>query len=133
MSKIMVVDDSLTIRKSLIDILTKAGHKVIAEAFNGLDAYAKYEKFLPELVTMDITMPVMDGIDSLKHILNKHPDAKIIMVSAVHQQEKVFEALKLGAKHYIVKPLSQQKIFVVIEEVLRMNKVSKLEKVTESK
>jgi CheY-like chemotaxis protein len=105
-------------RRNLRLLLTEAGHTVVAEASNGMEAYKEYVKNQPDLVTMDITMPVMSGLDALKKIIATYPDAKIVMISALDQKSMVFEALQYGAKHYILKPITMEKILETISHVL---------------
>jgi len=118
MANILVVDDSIMIRKLIKTILENENHKVIAEASNGEEAYNMYTKFNPDLVTMDVSMPNVNGIIAVKKIINNYPEANIIMVSAISQRDMVFEALESGAKHYIIKPITREKIISVINEVL---------------
>ncbi len=119
MAKIMIVDDSSLIRKTLKDILEKAGHLVIAEAIDGNQAILEYEIKRPDLVTMDINMPGLNGIETVKRIIEKDPYAKIVIISSVNQKNMVFDALQNGAKHYIVKPINYDKVIDVIEIVLK--------------
>lgn len=123
MANIMIVDDSIIMRKNLKTILNSAGHTVIGEATNGLQAYNDYKNLMPDLVTMDITMPVMDGVQCTKKIINEYPDAKIIMISALDQKNMVFQALENGAKHYIIKPIVPDNLLRVINEVLMFNRL----------
>jgi len=118
MANILVVDDSIMIRKLIKTILENENHKVIAEASDGEEAYNMYTKFNPDLVTMDVSMPNVNGILAVKRIINNYPEANIIMVSAISQRDMVFEALESGAKHYIIKPITREKIISVINEVL---------------
>lgn len=118
MAKILIVDDSMIMRRNLKAILTQAGHSVIAEASNGKEAFIEYEKYMPDLVTMDITMPIMNGIEAVKKIISKSPEARIVMISALDQRSMVFEALENGAKHYIVKPIIPNNVLSVIGTVL---------------
>ncbi|MFZ5969605.1 MAG: hybrid sensor histidine kinase/response regulator [Bacillota bacterium] len=118
MARILVVDDSIIMRKNLKTLLTQAGHTVVGEASNGLQGHLEYGKLKPDLVTMDITMPVMDGIQAVDKIIRDFPEAKIIMISALDQKHMVFKALKSGAKHYIIKPITFDKVMRVIDEVL---------------
>ena len=118
MANILVVDDSTMARRNLAVILKQAGHNIVAEAANGMQAYSAYEKHHPDLVTMDITMPVMNGIDSTKKILQTYPKALIIIVSALNQRASIFEAIQSGAKHYILKPFTYEKVVDVINQVL---------------
>ncbi|MBN1971857.1 MAG: response regulator [Candidatus Delongbacteria bacterium] len=119
MAKILVVDDSLVMKRKLKMVLAKAGHRVVAFASNGIFALKEYEKHQPDIVTMDITMPSMNGIDAVKRILSSYPKARIIMVSALNQQNLIFSAIEAGAKHYIVKPIREEKILEVIDQVLK--------------
>jgi two-component system chemotaxis response regulator CheY len=108
----------MIMRRSLKTILTQAGHSVIADASNGKEAFIEYEKHLPDLVTMDITMPIMNGIEAVKKIICKFQDAKIVMISALDQRNMVFEALENGAKHYIIKPITPDNVLAVLDNVL---------------
>jgi len=118
MKKIMIVDDSLLIRLNLKKIFQTNGYEVVAEAANGEEACEKFEKYKPDLTTMDITMPVMDGIGALKHICTNNINAKIIMISALGQEQKVVEALNNGASHFILKPFAEADILKNVEAVL---------------
>ncbi len=119
MARILVVDDSSIMRRNLSAILKKAGHTIIAEAANGELGYKEYEKHKPDLVTMDITMPVMDGIAAVKKIIQIDPEASIIMISALDQKFMVLSAIQCGAKHYIIKPFTPEKVIHVVDEVLK--------------
>ena len=121
MAKILIVDDSTVMRKNLYSIFTKSGHEVVGEAVDGKQALLLYSELKPDLVTMDITMPKMNGVDAVTHIINKNKDAKIIMISALNQKQMVFEALKSGAKHYIIKPIESSKLLGIVNEVLKDN------------
>ncbi len=121
MANILIVDDSSMARRNLTLILKQAGHTIVSEASNGVQAYAEYEKHKPDLVTMDIFMPIMNGIDSTQKIIKSFPDAKIIMISALNQRSSIFEAIQSGAKHYILKPFSYEKVVEIINEVLKSN------------
>ena len=118
MAKVLVVDDSIMIRKLIKTILENENHEVIAEASNGEEAYNLFCQYKPDLVTMDVSMPHTNGIVAVKKIINNYPDANIIMVSAISQRDMVFEALESGAKHYIIKPITREKIISVKNEVL---------------
>lgn len=121
MARILVVDDSPVMRRSISIILKNDGHEIVAEASNGMQALNEYEAHLPDLVTMDITMPLMDGIEAVKRIIKKFPEAKIVMISALGHKDRVFEAVKNGAKHYIIKPFTKEKVNEVINVVLNTN------------
>jgi two-component system chemotaxis response regulator CheY len=118
MANIMIVDDSEHIVKRLRAILEELGHQVIAEANNGREAVDRYDPGKVDLVTMDIQMPVMDGIEAVRQIRGKHPHAVIVMVSSVEDRSKVFEAIKLGAKNYILKPFVDEKVAKVLQDAL---------------
>lgn len=118
--KIMVVDDSMFVTKQLTQILQSEDYDVVAVAENGEVALEKYKSMYPDidLVTMDITMPKMDGIECLKKIIEFDKDAKIIMISAIGKQDLVKESLLIGAKNYIVKPLNRNKVLERIKNAL---------------
>lgn len=118
MASIMIVDDSIIIRKALKKILVKLGHEVIAEVSNGREAVGQFAISQPDIVTMDISMPIMDGINAVKEIMEDYSEAKIIMISAIDQKHLVFEALQSGAKHYIVKPFDETIVQDTISLVL---------------
>ena len=117
MKRVLVVDDSRTSRRILKDILDKAGYEVTGEAINGKEAVELYDRRLPDVVTMDITMPEMDGIEALKQIRKAHPDAVIIMVTAAGQKEKMMEAVKLGAAEFVAKPFVEETVLEALEHV----------------
>jgi len=116
--KVLIVDDSMFVKKQISQILTSEGFEVVGTAGDGLEGLEKYKELYPnvDFVTMDITMPKMDGITSLEKIIEFDKDAKVIMVSALGKQDLVKKALMLGAKNYIVKPLDRVK---VLERVLQ--------------
>jgi len=118
MATVLIVDDSILMRRNLKMMLTEAGHEVVGEASNGIEAYKEYVKTMPDIVTMDITMPVMSGIDAVKKIIASYPDANIVMISALDQRSMVFDAIQNGAKHYILKPITAEKVLHTINEVL---------------
>lgn len=107
---ILVVDDAAFMRMKLKDILEKNGYNVVGEAENGLEAVSLYQDLSPDLVTMDITMPEMDGIDALKKIREIDSSAKVIMCSAMGQQGMVMDAIKAGAIDFIVKPFDTTRV-----------------------
>lgn len=116
--RILIVDDAAFMRMMIKDILTKNNFEVVGEAADGLQAIEKYEELKPDLVTMDITMPEMDGIEALKKIKEKHPSATIIMCSAMGQQAMVIDAISAGAKDFIVKPFQADRVIEAIEKAL---------------
>jgi len=118
MAKILITDDAAFMRMMLKDILTKAGHEIVGEAVNGLEAVEKYNQFKPDLVTMDITMPQCDGIQALKQIMAGDPAAKIVMCSAMGQQAMVIESIQSGAKDFIVKPFQPQRVLETVKKLV---------------
>lgn len=110
MKSVLIVDDSRTSRRILRDIIERAGYKVVGEAINGQEGFDQYVKLSPDIVTMDITMPEMDGIESLKLIKKNNPDAKVVMVTAAGQKEKMMEALKDGASEFVSKPFIEESV-----------------------
>lgn len=117
MLTVMVVDDSLIIRKTLSTALENLGHEVVAKAKSGKEAISLYEECKPDLVTMDITMPVMNGIEALKAIKKINKNAKVIMVTSHGEQKLVVEAISNGARGYILKPIETDKLIAVIEKL----------------
>lgn len=124
MARILIADDSVVIRKTLKKILLSAGHQIVAEAENGYEAVEAFRSTQPDIVTMDISMPMMSGIDATEKIIMSYNDAKIIMISAVDEKNRVFEALEKGAKHYILKPFNESTVLKIIEVVLDYDKLS---------
>jgi len=118
LARILVVDDSGIVRRNMEIMLKSAGHEVVAEVDNGLSAYAEYKKKLPDLVTMDLTMPGMDGIETMQKIIAEFPLAKIIVVSGINQKDIIVKAIRCGACHFIVKPMNQEKVLSVVNMVL---------------
>ncbi|MHA2296263.1 MAG: response regulator [Candidatus Hodarchaeales archaeon] len=120
MPKILIADDSLFMRKLIGKILTDRGHTVIGEANNGKDAVEKYAKLRPDLVTMDIVMPGMNGLAALKKIIQLDPQAKVIMVTALGQEPLAIEAVKNGASEFVVKPFKVDQVAKAVEKVLSL-------------
>ncbi len=117
MAKILIVDDSRTSRKILRTILENAGHEVIGEAVDGVDGVNKFQELSPEITTLDITMPNMDGLEALKEIKKINANAKIIMVTAAGQQSKMVEAIKSGASEFVTKPFEADEITGLIAKM----------------
>lgn len=117
MPKILLVDDAAFMRMRCAKLLLENGYEV-AEAENGQEAISKYQAYQPDLVLMDITMPVMDGISATKEIKTSDPNAKVIMVSALGQQTMVIEAIKAGAKDFVVKPFQPDKILATVKKFI---------------
>ena len=113
MATILVVDDAAFMRMRTSKILTEAGYSVV-QAENGLDAIEKYKEHRPKAVLMDITMPEMDGLTALKHIRELDPEARIAMMTALGQQQVVLEAVKSGAKDFLVKPCDADRVLAAV-------------------
>lgn len=118
MAKVLIVDDSKTSRKMLKNVLEENGHEVIGEAVNGEDGIAKYKALQPEITTLDITMPIMDGLEALRQIMEFDNAAKVIMVTAAGQKSKMVDAVKYGAKEFLAKPFDAAQIIEIITKVL---------------
>ena len=118
MAKILIVDDAAFMRMMIKDILTKNGYEVVAEEANGVEAVELYKSHQPDLVTMDITMPEMDGIEAVKQIKAVNPAAKVIMCSAMGQQSMVMDAIKAGANDFIVKPFQADRVLEAVKKIV---------------
>jgi two-component system, chemotaxis family, chemotaxis protein CheY len=116
--RIMIVDDAAVMRLTLKHLFEKNGFEVVAEVANGADAVTRYAILKPDLVTMDITMPDMDGITAVKEIIKIDPSAKIIMCTAMGQVDKVKAAVLAGAKSFLVKPLQPERVLATVQQVL---------------
>ncbi len=118
MANILIVDDSRTSRKILKGILEGEGYEVVGEATNGQEGYDRYVELKPDVVTMDITMPVLDGIEALKKIKGEYPDAKVVMVTAAGQKTKMVEAVQNGANEFVSKPFEPEQLKKIIDKVI---------------
>lgn len=118
MAKILLVDDAAFMRMMVKDTLTKAGYTDLYEAADGLQAVETYNDIKPDLVLMDITMPNMDGLEALKAIKSKDPNANIVMCSAMGQESMVIDAIKSGAKDFIVKPFKPDRILKTVSSIV---------------
>lgn len=117
MKKVLIVDDALFMRVSLKKILEENGFEVVGEANNGLEAISKYMILKPDIVTMDITMPEMNGVEALEQIKKQDPAAKVVMISALGQEEWIRKAIMLGAKGFIVKPYKQEYVVDTLKKL----------------
>lgn len=118
MARILVVDDAAFLRKALSDALTRAGHEVVAEASTGQEAIDAFVVLRPDVTTLDITMPDMDGVAVLRAILARDPGARVVMCSTLGQEAKVVESIKLGARDFVVKPVEAARVVDVVEAAL---------------
>ena len=116
MKRGIIVDDATVMRMRLRDIL-QARYEVVGEAENGARALELYTQLKPDFVTLDITMAEMNGMEALKGIVTKYPDAKVVMVSAMGQKTMVFEALSQGAKDFIIKPFDPDRVLMAIDRL----------------
>ena len=116
--RLLIVDDALIMRKRIKDIAERAGWEVAGEATNGEEAVELYRKESPDLVTLDIVMPKMDGVTALKHVLAADPQARVVMISAVDQKEKLSECIGSGAVDFIVKPFDSARLKRFFEKYL---------------
>lgn len=120
-SCVLVVDDLEFMRTAIRDILRNAGFKRIHEAVNGRDALLQFEKVDPDIVLLDIVMPEMDGISVLSQIMRRHPGARIIMCSALGEQEMIIRAIQLGARDFVVKPFKPERVTSAVHKVLGLD------------
>jgi two-component system chemotaxis response regulator CheY len=115
---VLVCDDAIFMRTMISDILTQAGFEVVGEAESGTQAVERYHALKPDLVTMDIVMPDMGGIEAVREICKTDPEAKILMCSAMGQQALVVEAIQAGAKDFVVKPFQPSRVLEAVQRVL---------------
>ena len=117
-NRVLVVDDAMFMRKSLTQVLKNSGYEVVGEATNGEEAIKAYKMYSPDVVLMDITMDKMDGLTALTRIREFDQEANVIIVSAMGHERQVKKALRLGAKHFVVKPFSKKKLLDTLKKVL---------------
>ncbi|HXV19825.1 MAG TPA: response regulator [Desulfuromonadales bacterium] len=117
--RILIADDALFMRNMLREIFVKAGFQVVGEAANGVEAVERYLELRPDLVTMDIVMPLKSGIEALQQITREDPDARVVMCSALGQEALVIEAVQAGAKDFIVKPFKEERVLDVVRRVTK--------------
>src|ERR1700753_2541403 len=118
MARVLVVDDAAFMRKLLSDALVSGGHEVVGEAGNGAEAVGRFQELPSELTTLDITMPEKDGLAALAEIMAINPSARVVMCSALGQEGKVLEAVKLGAKDFVVKPFQPPRVLEDVDKAL---------------
>jgi two-component system, chemotaxis family, chemotaxis protein CheY len=114
----LIVDDSIFARRNLTNLLQSFGCKIAGEASDGVSALTEYDRVLPDLVLMDITMPHLEGIEAAERLVRQHPDARIVMVSSVGCQENIVAALQRGARHFVHKPVKPEVLYEVIRYVM---------------
>ena len=119
MARFLLCDDSAFMRMMLRRIWENAGHEVVAEAGNGKEGVQQFRKHRPDLVTMDITMPIMDGIEAVRLIVQQDIQARIIMVTAIGQKDVILEALNAGASDFVVKPFEQSQVIEVVNKQIK--------------
>ena len=118
MAKILIVDDAAFMRKVIKDTLSKSGYTDLYEAVDGADAVEKYNEIQPDLVLMDITMPNMDGLEALRAIRGKDGNANVVMCSAMGQESMVIDAVRSGAKDFIVKPFKADRVLKTVTSIV---------------
>jgi len=118
MARVLVVDDAAFMRKMVSDALTGGGHEIVGEAANGVEAVQRFQELRPDIMTLDITMPEKDGLTALREIIAVDPGAKVVMCSALGQESKVLESIKLGAKDFVVKPFQVDRVLSAVEKAL---------------
>ncbi len=117
-ARVLIADDASFMRQMIREIIEPEGYEVVGEATNGIEAVEQFESLHPDIVTMDIVMPKRSGIDAVKGILAQHPDAKIVMCSALGQETLVMEALQAGARDFIVKPFKPDSVISTLSKIL---------------
>ena len=123
MANILVVDDSVVYRQIIVDILQSGGHNVVGEAVNGVEGVSLYKKLRPEIITLDLTMPELDGLGVLKIIKDDDPNAQVIIVSASAQSKMIAKAIRLGATDFLPKPFESKKVLEAIERIIAANEL----------
>lgn len=116
--RVLIVDDSSVMRRLLVRIFTDRGFEVVGEAADGLEAVEKFEELKPDLTTLDIVMPRMRGTEALEILMQRHPEARIIMASSISDARTVVHCLKVGARQYITKPYDEEKIMAAVQRSL---------------
>ena len=124
MAGFLVIDDSLIMRKNIKSILESIGHQVVAELKNGAEIISKYKEYHPDVVSLDLVMPQVNGLEALKKLKNKYPQAKVMIVTCLGKKEKILKALNLGADYYIEKPFEIEDFVKALTSILDQNNVS---------
>ena len=115
---VLIVDDAIFMRTMIADILKSAGFEIVGEASSGVEAVERYKELEPDLVTMDIVMPDMGGIDAVREIMKVDPNARVLIVSAMGQQGLVVEAIQAGARDFVVKPFQPSRVLEAVQRIL---------------
>lgn len=110
MARVLIVDDARFMRRVVADVVSAAGHEVAGEAHDGTLVLERYRELRPDVVTLDVTMPGKDGLTVLRELLEEHPDARVVMCTAVGQEPKVMEAMRIGAREYVLKPFRAERL-----------------------
>lgn len=118
MARILVVDDAAFMRRMVIDVLQTGGHEIVGEAANGNEALARFQELRPDVTTLDITMPEKDGLATLRELVEIDPDARVVICSALGQESKVLDAVKAGAKDFVVKPFDQDRLLGAVAKAV---------------
>lgn len=118
MARVLIVDDSAMARKGIRQIITALGHDVVGEVCDGFQAFLEYAKLKPDLVTMDLTLKGISGAEITSKIIDTYPEANIIVISATEERQVVIDTLERGAKHFIIKPITMEKVAAVLKNVL---------------
>jgi two-component system chemotaxis response regulator CheY len=118
MATVLVVDDALFMRKVISDAVVAGGHEVVGEATNGREAVDRFKELRPDVTTLDITMPEQDGLAALREIIALDPGARVVMCSALGQERKVLEAMKAGAKYFVVKPFEEARLIAAVNKAI---------------
>jgi two-component system chemotaxis response regulator CheY len=117
MKRLLVVDDALFMRKLICGVAAEAGWEVVGEAGNGLEALALYDRLRPDLVTMDLVMPEMGGLEALRRIRARDPDARVVVVTALDQKQTLMDSIREGAIDFIVKPFERQRVLNLLAKL----------------
>lgn len=115
---VLIVDDIEFVRKTLSNILTQAHYQVVGEAADGMEAIKQYQKLRPDIVTMDIVMPQLSGIEAARHLIKMDRQAKIVIITAMGQENLLMEAINVGVKDYILKPFTAQDVVKTLDRIL---------------
>ncbi len=118
-ARIVIVDDAVFMRERIREILESAGHQVVAEGQNGREAVELYENEGPDLMTLDLVMPEVGGIDALREIRIRHPDARVIVCSSLSDQDAIIQAVGLGARDYVLKPIDPERLLEAVAKALK--------------